>query len=269
MQTPNLHLNLFAPLGVGWREDATAGELLDDNMVVLDAAVANAGTVKSVNGHVGVVVLSATDVGADASGAAATAQSNAEGYTDGKVPSTIAAALTKFLTAYDATTHTFSNGQPAYTDVSGLSTVAHTGAYGDLSGAPTIPTSFAWNVEGNATGNLTLSNAGYTTTFNQTSAVNWTWANTTAAVHLTSQSSPILNLNGTVYNGATSITDGWTIQNVIGNTDNGTSALTIAHSGSSGKAAVQIPLLNLGGTDAGISRLGPATHAKPNRNPDR
>ena len=215
MQTPNLHLNLFAPLGVGWREDATAGELLDDNMVVLDAAVANAGTVKSVNGHVGVVVLSATDVGADASGAAATAQSNAEGYTDtkisaevtranaaydasgsaataqsnaegytdGKVPSTIAAALTKFLTAYDATTHTFSNGQPAYTDVSGLSTVAHTGAYGDLSGAPTIPTSFAWNVEGNATGNLQLSNANYTTDFNQTSAVAWLWKNTTTATN--------------------------------------------------------------------------------------
>jgi len=39
VQTPNLHLNLFTPLGVGWREDATAGLLLDENMALLDKAL--------------------------------------------------------------------------------------------------------------------------------------------------------------------------------------------------------------------------------------
>ncbi len=76
--TPNLHLELFSPLGVGWREDATAGALLDENMLLIDAAVASGGAVTSVNGKAGVVVLSYSDVGADAAGAAATAQSTAE-----------------------------------------------------------------------------------------------------------------------------------------------------------------------------------------------
>ncbi len=80
--TPNLHLELFSPLGVGWREDATAGALLDENMLLIDAAVASGGggAVTSVNGKAGVVVLSYSDVGADAAGAAATAQSNAESF---------------------------------------------------------------------------------------------------------------------------------------------------------------------------------------------
>jgi hypothetical protein len=38
-----------------------------------------------------------------------------------------------------------------------------------------------WNQIGNASGALTLANAGNATTFNQTSPVNWTWANTTPA----------------------------------------------------------------------------------------
>ena len=39
----------------------------------------------------------------------------------------------------------------------------------------------AWSSFVAATASLTLNNAAYTTTFNQTSAANWTWANTTAA----------------------------------------------------------------------------------------
>jgi len=42
-----------------------------------------------------------------------------------------------------------------------------------------------WNNLQNATGNLTLSNTGFSTTFDQTSAVAWTWANTTAATSST------------------------------------------------------------------------------------
>ena len=37
--TPNFGLELFLPLGVGWREDATAGALLDYNMILIDAAI--------------------------------------------------------------------------------------------------------------------------------------------------------------------------------------------------------------------------------------
>ena len=79
--TPNFGLELFSPLGVGWREDATAGALLDYNMMLIDAAIAHAtGAVSSVNGHTGAVSLSYSDVNADAAGAAATAQSNAQTY---------------------------------------------------------------------------------------------------------------------------------------------------------------------------------------------
>jgi hypothetical protein len=46
-----------------------------------------------------------------------------------------------------------------------------------LADLPTIP----WSSLGNASASLTLANAGYSTTFNQTSAVTWLWANTTAA----------------------------------------------------------------------------------------
>src|ERR1019366_4789146 len=60
--------------------------------------------------------------------------------------------------------------------------------YADITGTtPTPPSgSVLWSALGNAAAALTLANANYATTFNQTSAVNWTWANTTAAVHLTS-----------------------------------------------------------------------------------
>ena len=53
--------------------------------------------------------------------------------------------------------------------------------YADIAGTTPTPPSGAvlWSSLGNAGANLTLSNAGYTTTFNQTSAVAWLWANTT------------------------------------------------------------------------------------------
>jgi hypothetical protein len=78
VQTPNLHLNLFTPFGVGWREDATAGLLLDENMAILDEL--GGGSVASIFGRVGVVVAQAGDYAAfyDTLGAAATALTNAE-----------------------------------------------------------------------------------------------------------------------------------------------------------------------------------------------
>ena len=83
----------------------------------------------------------------------------------------------------------------------------------------------------------------------------------------TNSSSPIWNLDGTYWNGSASAADTWTIQDVIDTATTSStpkSILTFAHSGSSGSAAVNIPLLNLGGTDAGISRLGAASLAVGN-----
>lgn len=141
----------------------------------------------------------------------------------------LAAVATKFLTS-------IVNGvpvaaQPAASDITGLATIATTGKWSDLQ---------------NATAALTLANGANATTFNQTSAVTWTWANTTAATNVLSQSSPIWLLSGTYWNGAASATDGWTIQTIIGNGTNGTSTLAFAHSGSSGIASVSIPPGTLG-----------------------
>jgi hypothetical protein len=84
----------------------------------------------------------------DAHGLAASAESAAKSYADGLagnylpsntiLPVTIAEVGTKFLTSYTSTTGSFAAAQPTYTDISGLSTVAHTGAYGDLSSLPQL-----------------------------------------------------------------------------------------------------------------------------------
>lgn len=67
--------------------------------------------VQSVNGKQGVVVLNATDVGADPTGSASQALQDAKDYTDSGVS----------------------------TLDSSLATVAKTGSYNDLSNKPTIP----------------------------------------------------------------------------------------------------------------------------------
>jgi hypothetical protein len=85
-----------------------------------------------------------------------------------------------------------------------------------------------------------------------------------AGSSVANESSPLISISGTYWNGSASATDAWTIQDVISNVTNGTSTLTFSHSGSSGSAAVQVPLLDIGGTDAGISRLGAASLALGN-----
>jgi hypothetical protein len=76
-------------------------------------------------------------------------------------------------------------------------------------------------------------------------------------------SSPILTLAGS-YESASTPTyaeDSWTIQNVVGTGVNGTSKLTIGHTGSSGQATVVIPTsgtLNIAlGFSGGSAGLGP------------
>jgi hypothetical protein len=72
------------------------------------------------------------------------------------------------------------------------------------------------------------------------------------------QSSPILTLSGTYFNGAVSTIDSWTIQDVLASMANPTSTLTLAHTGSSGLASVSVPALivqGLIGTYNGISTV--------------
>jgi hypothetical protein len=121
---------------------------------------------------------------------------------------------------------------------------------------PSVPaSSVAWDSITSAVGNMSLNNAGNTTTFNQTSAVNWKWANTTAATNVASQSSPIINIVGTYWTGAASAVDTWTVQNVVANGTNGLSQLTFAHSGSSGVASIVITAGNQAVSATGLAGL--------------
>ena len=105
--------------------------------------------------------------------------------------------------------------------------------------------SVVWNGINNATSNLSLLNSGYNTTFDQTSAATWLWANITAANSGTAQSSPLLELQGTYWNGSASATDTWTLQDSVANGTNGLSLLTLGHSGSSAYAVQLNSILSL------------------------
>ena len=105
--------------------------------------------VASVNGKTGAVSLDASDVGADASGAANTALANANSYTDTKISALINSAPTTLDTLGEIATAMEENadvvealetaiGKKANT--SDLAAVATSGKYSDLSGKPTIPT---------------------------------------------------------------------------------------------------------------------------------
>jgi len=108
----------------------------DDDTEWTDAGTGG-GAVDSVNGQTGVVVLGASDVGADASGAASTAQTAAEGYTDTAIASEVSRADAAYATAAQGAT------ADSATQPGDLATVATTGAYSDLTGKPTIPSTAA------------------------------------------------------------------------------------------------------------------------------
>ena len=111
--------------------------------------------------------------------------------------------------------------------------------WGSCSGS----SSFAWSSLVNPAASLTLAMSTFATTFNHTSPVNWTWANTTASTSGTAQSSPLFNLSGTYWNGSASATDSWSLQDVVASGTNGTATLTLAHAGSTGAAALSVPNL--------------------------
>lgn len=101
-----------------------------------------------------------------------------------------------------------------------------------------------WDAIASALANLTLNNAGFTTTFNQTSGVQWTWANTTIATGVTTNASPVLALNANYWTGTVSAVDSWTIQSSLAAGTNGASKLTVSHSGSTGATTVALPNTN-------------------------
>ena len=118
---------------------------------------------------------------------------------------------------------------------------------------PAIPSgTILWNQIGNASGNLTLANAGNTTTFNQTSAVAWLWANTTTATSGTTNASPLLELAANYWTGAASASDLWTIGSSLAAGTNGTSTLKFSHAaGSTG--ANNVVFSNGSGNDTTIN----------------
>ena len=102
-----------------------------------------------------------------------------------------------------------------------------------------------WSSLTNAVANLTLTNAAFTTTFNQTSNVAWLWGNTTTATSSTTNASPLHEFAANYWTGAASAQDLWTIGSSLAAGTNGASTLTFTHTGSSGTAVVSMPALKL------------------------
>lgn len=137
-------------------------------------------------------------------------------------PNVIVYADTAFLCNSDGTYHTFGGGGGG---------------------------SSAWSALTNGTAPLTLDNAGFSTTFNQTSNIAWLWANTTTGTVSTTNASPILTLGANYWTGSASAADTWTIGSSLAAGSNAVSTLTIDHTGSSGTPAVSIPgPLSIGGS---------------------
>lgn len=123
----------------------------------------------------------------------------------------------------------------------GSSTINAAGIFVNGVAVSTQGFSGKWSDLVSATAPLVLGNGNNGTTFNQTSPVTFAMTNTTSATSGTAQSSPLISLNGQYWNGSASATDNWTLQDVVGSGTNGTSTLAIAHSGSTGAAAVTFP----------------------------
>lgn len=136
---------------------------------------------------------------------------------------------------------------------------------GPVSGSAALPTfraltaadfpsgTITWDKIGSAIGNLVLNNTIFNTTFDQTDAALWTWANITAATSILNQASPMLQLEGNYWTGAASASSTWTIQTVFGSTEK--SFLQISQSGSPAPAVViatQLQLGQMGGTSGNL-----------------
>jgi hypothetical protein len=124
----------------------------------------------------------------------------------------------------------------------------------------------SWSSITSATTNLTLGNGAFTTTFNQTAAVAWLWANTTANTTGTAQASPTLGLAANYDNAGTSTQDLWTIGtklSAVATTP--TSYLTLTHTGTGGLA--QIDIVGTPGLGLGPAFIRSATSTTAGFNP--
>lgn len=104
-----------------------------------------------------------------------------------------------------------------------------------------------WNTITNAAGSLTLANGTNATTFNQTAATNWTWANTTTGTVSTTNASPVFNLLANAFTGSASIVDTWQIGTTLAVGTNGATTLFINHAhntGSTGQQVIQLGNVN-------------------------
>lgn len=190
---------------------------------------------------------------------------------------TIAAVTHEFLTSYTASTGLFTLAQPAFTDISGTASLTQGGTNANLSATGAahsflkqvssgaaltvgliasgdIPSGVVtWDLIGSAGANLTLANAAFTTTFNQTSAVVWAWANITAATAAgANASSPIQELIGTYFTSGATANDSWAMQNSIAAatacttvsnaTENSSSLVTLVVSGNTLPAGASVTL---------------------------
>jgi hypothetical protein len=130
--------------------------------------------------------------------------------------------------------------------------------------------SSAWSALTSPTANLTLSMAGYTTEFDQTSAVTWKWLNTTAATSTTAQPSPIIKLGGQGWktSSSSSVEIDWTLQNVPNGGGYGAPYLVLACNPTAqygvnniGQPTVQLKSDNI--TPPALSFYGTAGNASP------
>jgi hypothetical protein len=140
--------------------------------------------------------------------------------------------------------------------------------YADIAGTtPTPPSgSVLWSALGNAGANLTLSNAAFTTTFNQTSNAIWLWNNTTVATSGTTNASPLIELGSQYWNGSASAQDTWSIGSSLAAGTNGVPSLNITHSGSIGVAKIVSPAtLGVYGWAGGTGGVGPGGGGNTNQ----
>jgi hypothetical protein len=108
--------------------------------------------------------------------------------------------------------------------------------------APVV--SISWSALTAPTTDLVLSMASHGTAFLMNVDAAWGWVNANPATGVASQSSPLITLGGSYWDGSGSGADVWQLQDSIANGTNGASKLAFTHIGTSGEAKVEVPKLN-------------------------
>ncbi len=177
----------------------------------VQSALSGTGAVSSVFGRTGAILATAGDYTvADITGAAPKASPAFTGVPTAPTPATADNSTTIATTAY-------------------VKAQAFSGLWSGLQSATT---------------NLTLSNAGYSTTFNQTSPTIWTWQNTTLATSLANVNSPIIALGGNYWTGAASGFDLWSIGTVSVGVGAGNSSTLLLHHTSTASLSIGTVAIN-------------------------